>query len=50
MYGAPMTSPGMDSEAPRSGVLRQIFTTPWLCIALLLSGLFVLGMMALARL
>ena len=48
MYGAPMTSPGMDSEAPRSGVLRQIFTTPWLCIALLLSGLFVLGMMALA--
>ena len=48
MHGAPMTSSGMDSEAPRSGVIRQIFTTPWLCIALILSGLFILGMMALA--
>ncbi|MDE0205507.1 MAG: septum formation initiator family protein [Candidatus Tectomicrobia bacterium] len=48
MHGAPMNSPGIDSEASRSGVVRQIFTTPWLCIALILSGLFVLGMMALA--
>ena len=48
MHGAPMTSSGMESEAPLSGVLRQIFTTPWLCIALILSGIFILGMMALA--
>ena len=48
MHGAPMTSPGIDSEAPRSGVIRQIFTTPWLCITLILSGIFILGMMALA--
>ena len=48
MRGAPMNSPGMDSEASRSGVIRQIFTTPWLCIALILSGLFIVGMMALA--
>ena len=48
MHGAPLNSPGIDSEASRSGVVRQIFTTPWLCIALILSGLFVLGMMALA--
>ena len=48
MHGAPMTSSGMGSEAPRSGVIRQIFTTPWLCIALVLSGIFILGMMALA--
>ena len=48
MHGAPMTSSGMDSEALRSGVIRQIFTTPWLCIALILSGIFILGMMALA--
>lgn len=48
MHGSPMNSPGMDSEASRSGVVRQIFTTPWLCIALILSGLFVLGMMVLA--
>ena len=48
MHGAPMTSSGMDSEASRSGVIRQIFTTPWLCIALILSGIFILGMMALA--
>ena len=48
MRGAPMTSPGIDPEASRSGVVRQIFTTPWLCISLILSGLFVLGMMTLA--
>ena len=48
MHGAPMTPPVMDSEAPRSGIVRQIFTTPWLCIALILSGLFILGVMALA--
>ena len=48
MHGAPMNSPGVDFEASRSGVVRQIFTTPWLCISLILSGLFVLGMMALA--
>ena len=48
MHGAPMTSSGMDSEASRSGVIRQIFTTPWLCIALILSGIFILGMMVLA--
>ena len=48
MHGAPMTSPGIDSEASRSGVIRQVFTTPWLCIALILSGLFFVGMMALA--
>ena len=48
MHGAPMNSPGIDSEASRSGVIRQIFTTPWLCIALILSGLFVVRMMALA--
>ena len=48
MHGAPMTSPGMDSEASRSGVIRQILTTPALCIALILSGLFILGTMALA--
>ncbi len=27
---------------------RRIFTTPWLCIALILGGIFVVGMMALA--
>ena len=43
-----MTSPVIDPDASRSGVIRQIFTTPWLCIALILSGLFLLGMMALA--
>lgn len=48
MHGAPLTPPVMDSEAPRAGVIRQIFTTPWLCIALILSGFFILGMMALA--
>ena len=48
MHGAPMTSPVVDSDASRAGVMRQIFTTPWLCLALILSGLFMLGMMALA--
>ena len=48
MHGAPLSSSSNDSEASRSGVVRQIFTTPWLCIALILSGLFFLGMMALA--
>ena len=47
-HGAPLNSSGMDSEASRSGIIRQIFTTPWLCIALILSGLFMVGMMALA--
>lgn len=42
------SSPVVDPNASRSGVIRQIFTTPWLCLALILSGLFVLGMMALA--
>ena len=48
MHGTPINSPGIDSEASRSGVIRQIFTTPWLCIALIFSGLFIAGMMALA--
>ena len=48
MHGAPLSSPGNDSEASRSGVVRQIFTTPWLCISLILSGLFIVSMMALA--
>ena len=48
MHGAPLPPPVMDSEAPKAGVIRQIFTTPWLCIALILSGLFILSMMALA--
>ena len=42
------SAPVIDPDASRSGVIRQIFTTPWLCIALILSGLFLLGMMALA--
>ena len=48
MHGAPLGSQGNDSEASRSGVVRQIFTTPWLCISLILSGLFIVSMMALA--
>ena len=48
MYGVPMTSPGIDPEASRGGVIHRIFTTPRLCIALILSGLFMLGMMVLA--
>ena len=46
MHGAPMTSPIVDADAARSGVIRQIFTTPRLCLALIFSGLFLLGMMA----
>ena len=42
------SAPVIDPDASRSGVIRQIFTTPWLCIALILSGLFLLGMMMLA--
>lgn len=48
MHGAPMSSPGIDSDASRSGIVRHIFTTPWLCIALILSGVFIVIMMALA--
>jgi len=48
MHGAPLAPSVMDFEAPRAGVIRQIFTTPWLCIALILSGLLTLSMMILA--
>ena len=46
MHGAPTPPPVTD--AARTGIIRQIFTTPWLCLALIFSGLFLLGMMALA--
>lgn len=40
------SAPVIDPDASRSGVIRQIFTTPRLCLALIFSGLFLLGMMA----
>ena len=35
------------SEVPRPGMAQQILSTPWLALVVILSGLFLLGMMAL---
>jgi len=43
--------PGMSQqvsapELPKPGLVRQIFTTPWLTLVLMVSSLFLLAMMA----